>query len=312
MGQKFCTVCGSALSEGIKFCENCGTPVEQAPPAPEPLPLTGQAPPAVPAAPLPRQPVSAKKARVKIIAGIVILFLIAAGAVFVVLPKMSGGSSPVSGQPVSSTGISGSPAATLVAVTTVPVATTTVPTPVPDPFPNALRLRDGFQFGEGNVASEGTIYRIWVNDTYHWHNDKDNKYYVQSPQPGNKFLFIFVNVFNKGDTRVWPPTSGNIKVYYDVNTYSPDPTHYLPDKSSDEKATPVEIQEVQYFSQLFGSEYVEDYGYSHGTQTAYLYPGKSNAIDGYLIFQVPQSFAPSKGYTEIAFNGKDVGVWKLG
>jgi hypothetical protein len=28
MRQKFYTVCGTALSEGINFCENCGTPVD--------------------------------------------------------------------------------------------------------------------------------------------------------------------------------------------------------------------------------------------------------------------------------------------
>ena len=173
-------------------------------------------------------------------------------------------------------------------------------------------LKDGFPFGEGNVASEGTVYRIWVNDTYSWHNDKDNNYYVQQPKAGTKFLFVFVNLFNKGDTRVWPPTSGGINVLYQGNVYSPDPSHYLPDKSSNRDATPVEVKEVQYFSKFFGSEYVEDFGYSHGTQTSYLYPGKSNAIDGYLIYQVPDTFTPSQGYARIVFNGKDTGVWRLG
>jgi hypothetical protein len=257
--------------------------------------------------------VSAKKAPVKMIAGIIILLLIAAAAVFfVVLPKLSGGSSTVSVPPVSGTGVPGSPAVTLIPAATVPIATTTAPTPVPDPFPNALLLRDGFPFSSGSTASEGTVYRVWVNDTYHWHNDKDNNYYTQVPQPGNKFLFVFVSVFNKGDTRVWPPTSGNIRVHYDGAVYSTDPSHVLPAISSDEEARPIEVKEVQYFSKLFGSEYAEDYGFSHGTQTAYLYPGKSNAIDGYLIYQVPASFTLDKGYAEIIFNGQDHAVWKLG
>ena len=312
MGQKFCVGCGAALSEGIKFCENCGIPVEQgSPPAQPPLAeVKKPSPPAV--APAPPRSGGSGKAPVKIIAGVLIILLIAAAAVFVVLPKISGtsgGASP------------GSPSGTATGITTtkIPVITssatvaqTTVPAPASDPFPNALMLRDGFPFGEGNVASEGTVYRIWVNDTYSWHNDKDNNYYVQQPKAGNKFLFVFVNVYNKGDTRGWPPTSGSIRVLYNGNVYSPDPTHYLPDKSSNQEATPVEVKEVQYFSKLFGSEYVEDYGYSHGTQTSYLYPGKSNAIDGYLIYQVPRSFTPSNGYAQIDFNGKDTGVWKLG
>ncbi len=189
--------------------------------------------------------------------------------------------------------------------------TTVAPTPTPDPFPNALPLKKGFLFGEGKIAREGTVYRIWMNETYFWHNDMDNKYYIQKPKPGYKYLFLFINVFIKGDIRVWPPTSGNINVYYNGQKYSADPTHYLPDKSSDRTATAIEVKEIQYFPKLFGTEYVEDFGYSHGTQLAYLYPGKSNAIDGYLVFEVPASLTPEKAYAEIAFNGNTAGVWKL-
>jgi hypothetical protein len=183
--------------------------------------------------------------------------------------------------------------------------------PTTDPFPNALHLKDSFPFGEGKIASEGTVYRIWINETYFWHNDMDNKYYVQKPKPGYKYLFLFINVFNKGDSRIWPPTSGNINVYYNGQKYSADPTHYLPDKSSDLKATAIEVKEIQYFPKLFGTEYVEDFGYSHGAQLAFLYPGRSNAIDGYLVFEVPASLTAEKAYAEIAFNGNTVGVWKL-
>lgn len=241
----------------------------------------------------------------------IILLILAVATYIFVLPKMSGTS------PAALPGGTGVPVTTSVnsaATVSTPATTapTAIPTPTPDPYPNALLLKDGFPFGSGKVASEATIYRVWMNDTYAWHNDKDNRFYVEKAKPGNKFLFVFMNVFNKGDTRVWPPTSENVIVHYDGQVYSPDPTHYLPDKTSDQKATAVEVKEVQYFSKLFGSEYVEDYGYSHGNQLAYLYPGKSNAIDGYLIYQVPTSLTPDKAYAEVEFNGNEVGVWKLG
>jgi len=44
---------------------------------------------------------------------------------------------------------------------------------------------------------------------------------------------------------------------------------------------------------------------------AYLYPKKSNAIDGYLVYEVPASLSPENAYVEIVFNGNEVGVWKL-
>jgi hypothetical protein len=309
MGQKFCTGCGAALSEGIKFCESCGTLVDPKIPASaqQPSAPAMQEPVTRPAAASPPLPGRSGKMPVKIIAGIVIVLIIAAAAVFVVLPKISNGSSPISPGLASVTGtIITTPT---VAVTSVP--TTVVPIPAPDPFSNALHLKDGFPFGEGKIASEGTVYRVWINETYSWHNDMDNKYYLQKPKPGNKYLFVFINVFNKGDTRVWPPNSGNVVVHYNGQIFSTDPTHYLPDISSDREATAIEVKEVQYFSKLFGSEYVEDFGYSHGMQLAYLYPGKSNAIDGYLVFEVPASLTPEKAYAEIVFNGNEAGVWKL-
>jgi hypothetical protein len=307
MRQKFCTACGVTLSEGIKFCESCGTPVDPEIPAPSPQLSESvvQEPVITPIAPSPPPSSGAGKVPVKIIAGIFIVLIIAAVVVLIVVPKMSIGSSPISTGLTSSTG-------TITSTTSIPK--TTMPStaaPTTDPFPNALYLKDSFLFGEGKIASEGTVYRIWMNETYFWHNDMDNKYYIQKPKPGYKYLFLFINVFNKGDTRIWPPTSGNINVYYSGQKYSADPTHYLPDKSSDRKATAIEVKEIQYFPKLFGSEYVEDFGYSHGAQLAYLYPGRSNAIDGYLVFEVPASLTPEKAYAEIAFNGNTVGVWKL-
>jgi hypothetical protein len=309
MGQKFCIACGTALSEGIKFCESCGTPVDPEIPAPslQPSASVGQEPSIQPIVPSPPPSHGAGKVPVKIIAGIFFVLIITAAVVLVVLPKMSSGSTQISTGLVSSSGTVIS--TTIIPITTMP--TTVALTPTPDPFPNALHLKDGLPFGEGEIASEGTVYRIWMNETYFWHNDMDNKYYIQKPKPGYKYLFLFINVFNKGDIRVWPPTSGNINVYYNGQKYSADPTHYLPDKSSDRKATAIEVKEVQYFPKLFGTEYVEDFGYSHGAQLAYLYPGKSNAIDGYLVFEVPVSLTPEKAYAEVAFNGNTVGVWKL-
>lgn len=309
MVQKFCTICGLALSEGIKFCENCGAAVEPSipsPPSSVSSPASVLSSPSATSGPVKGSPLP------KIIAGIVIVLVILAVAVYIfVLPKMSGTTTLPSLPGGASAPVTTSTTAVVMVATPVSAVPTTPPTPVPDPFPNALQVKDGFPFGSGKIASEANIYRVWMNDSYSWHNDFDNYYYPEKAKSGYKFLFVFLNVYNKGDTRVWPPTTGNVKVIYNGQSYSPDPNHFLPDKSSDRKATAIEVKEVQYFSKLFGSEYVEDYGYSHGTQYAYLYPGKSNAIDGYLIFQVPASLTPDKAYAQVEFNGNEVGVWKL-
>jgi hypothetical protein len=310
MGQKFCTICGAVLPEGVKFCESCGAAVEPSVPASSP-PASSPAP-AMPGYPVPAGTQKGSPLP-KIIAGIVIVLVLLAGAAYIfVVPGIAGGSSSLAIPGLSGVTPSPSPTAVVTTMPPVTVATTVAPTPTPDPFPNALQVKDGFPFGSGRIESEANVYRVWMNETYQWHNDNDNNYYTEKPKAGSKFLFVFLNVYNKGDMRVWPPTPGSVTVHYDGDVYTPDPNHFLPDKSSDRKATAVEVKEVQYFAKLYGSEYVEDYGYSHGTQYAYLYPGKSNAIDGYLIFQVPASMNPDKAYARVEFNGNEVGVWKLG
>jgi hypothetical protein len=335
MGQKFCTSCGAALRHDANFCENCGAPVKQdvpastvsrkvivvsAPREPEGEPTEEDAPasPDIPGvipassssepegAPVPA-PGAAPKFPAKVNAAIVIVLVIAAAAVFVVLPKLSGSPDVIAGQ-------KSAVQTTAVPVTTSPQALTTTvvsPPPIENPFPDALALKQKFPFGSGDLASEGTVYRYWMNDTYQWHNDKDNRYYVEKPRAGYKFLAIFVDVANKGNNRIWPPTAENVHLIYDGEEYALDQDHYLPDKSINVKATPIEIKEIQYISKLTGIEYVEDYGYSHGTRLSYLYPGESNAIDGYLIYEVPKSLTADKAFVKIEFNAQEVGVWKL-
>jgi hypothetical protein len=322
MGQKFCTACGAVLPEGIRLCESCGAAVD---PAPESISPAGE--PVVPAdtwerpATLVKTPASEppnKKPSRKIVAAIAIvagIVVIAAVLVLVVMPALSYGNSPAvtvakpTPQPIA-------PPPPGVVITISNRSSTTSPTamgiPVIDPFPNALHVKDIFPFSSGSTAGLATVYRVWMNDTYFWHNDKDNKYYIQTPKAGNKYLFVFASVYNAGSVRFWPPTSSSVTVHYNGRVFYTDPEHYLPDISADPMDTPVEVKEVQYFSKFYGSEYVEDFGYSHGSELGFLYPGKSNAMDGYLIYEVPASLALDKTYAVIEFNGKDTGVWKLG
>jgi len=189
-----------------------------------------------------------------------------------------------------------------------------IPAAAPVSSPHALALKQYFSFGTGRVASEATVYRYWINETYQWRGDMDDHFYTSPdpPMPGSKFLFVFVQMTNNGDTRVWFPPSSNIVVHYNGMTYTQDPSHFLPDKGESETEKPVLIKEIQYFQKLNGDEYVEDFGFSHGMRPDFMYPGKSNSMDGYIIYLVPASLTPEQTYVEIPFNGQDNGMWKLG
>lgn len=307
MARKYCTACGAALSEGKKFCETCGSPVEQesivTPPQPSvPAGLSSGIPPTVPS-------LGGGKSTKRPIPIMVVLFLliIIAEAGFLILPGLLR-----TGTPQGSVTGSVTAAETIIPIATASTGTPSLPVQKQDPFPDALGLQERLPFGTGTVAGEATVYKYWINDTYQWHNDMDNHYYVQKPEAGSKYLFVFVHMQNNGDTRVWFPPAGSIIVYFNGAAYYQDQNHFKPDKSEDTKETPVEVKEVQYFPKLNGDEYAEDFGFSHGTELAYLYPGGSNAIDGYIIYEVPQSLTPEKTYVGIPFNTQDRGVWKLG
>ena len=89
-------------------------------------------------------------------------------------------------------------------------------------------------------------------------------------------------------------------------------SHYKPDKAGHDEATPIEVKEIHYFQKLNGNEYTEDFGFSHSMALDCLYPGGSNAIDGYIIYEIPQSLISEETYVGISFNAQDQGIWKLG
>lgn len=243
-----------------------------------------------------------------ILAGVLGILVIAAVVYFVVLAGHGGADTPdaLKGEVVPAV-----PVNTLVTGSLPSVAPLMTMTQTQDPFPYALMLNQRFSFGSGTVASEATVYRYWENGTYEWHNDKNNRYYVEHPATGNKYLFVFVHLQNIGTTRVWFPPAENILVYHNGVSYTEDQDHCKPDDAMEDEAAMVEVKEGQYFPKLSGDEYAEDFGFSHGTEISTLYPGTSNAIDGYIVYEVPQSLVPEETYVIISFNAQDRGVWKL-
>lgn len=111
----FCTSCGKEVAPGQKFCDQCGSPIEQAgsaaplpapeavaeiPPAAPPVP---EAPP-VPPAPQEKKPIvspptkdEATRSRTKIVVAVVIILVVlAAAAYYAILPMIgAGGALPV-------------------------------------------------------------------------------------------------------------------------------------------------------------------------------------------------------------------------
>jgi hypothetical protein len=208
------------------------------------------------------------------------------------------------------------PPATTVVITTIPptpVPTTTLPTPTPEPYPSARQLKEVVQFGNGTKwPTDITVYKIWINDTYQWWSPDDNRYYTQVAPSGKKYLIVFVDMANRGTDRAPLPPLAGLNILYNTATISPDPGHPLPNLKADSPPSVILIGEIEFTKKMYGSEYVEDFGYSHGQKLGYITPGESNAVDGYLIYEVPATLTPQTSYLRIVLPGQDPAIWKLG
>lgn len=181
------------------------------------------------------------------------------------------------------------------------------------PSPIILNFTEEYPFGNGTQwNSVATVYRIWINDTYRWFSPDDNRYDIKIAPPGKKYLLVFISMVDKGTDRAPLPQQNNIYLLYDNAIISPDPSHILPSKNPDSSPKVVRIGEVEWSKKLFDTEYVEDFGYSHGQRLGYINPGVSNAVDGYIIYEVPASLTPESAYLGIVMPQADIAIWKLG
>ena len=194
------------------------------------------------------------------------------------------------------------------AVVTTPIVTTVTPTPVP--YPNALKLDQQAPFGTGDKTGEATVYRTAVMQNYTWTSPSLNSpreqaeagsplgtqrgYNTATPGTGNVFLFVFVKAASTGSNAVYAPSPQQCVVSIDGKSYA-----YQTVASSD--VTISGIRQQQY-----------DYLLGNGGTGGYIQSGTSNAIDGYLIYEVPAPVLAEKTYLLCNLDPKTQAIWKLG
>jgi hypothetical protein len=176
-----------------------------------------------------------------------------------------------------------------------------------------LELKQAVLFGNGTTwNSEIAINRIWINDTYRWYNPEELQYDKRIAPAGKKYLLVFLSVINRGTERAPLPPHENIYVICENVVIAPYSLHPLPMKNMDSTPRIARIADIEYFRKVYSSEQVEDYGYSHGQKLAYVLPGESNAVEGYIIYEVPASMTPEKTYVTVILPDKSDAVWVLG
>lgn len=174
--------------------------------------------------------------------------------------------------------------------------------------------------GFKDMSVHALVYDYRVMDSYHWFNPSDYKYYIETPSnPDNKFVFVFINIYMDNilgdDTRMWLP----------------DEKHYLL------QAQNVRFHPIDFEKQIRIKEFEDVYNYNddyrvgyYGTfrytsrsinyastagetyeNLTYLRGGKSNAIDGYIVFEIPKVIDENELILSANFFQFGNAAWKL-
>jgi len=195
---------------------------------------------------------------------------------------------------------------------TIEPVMTTIATPVPTatPYPGALTLGQEAPFGTGGKNGTASVYKLDIRSNYSWTSPSFNSvseqkltgsalgtqqgYNTDEPTTGNTFLFVYVKLIDTGAESIVAPSPGQFVVNYNGNDYT-----YRSLAGSD-----VTIGSIR------GTQY--DYLIGKGGVSGYIQPGDSNAVDGFLIYEVPSSIDPTKATMVITLDSQHQSAWQLG
>jgi hypothetical protein len=234
-----------------------------------------------------------------------------------------------------------------VSVQPAPVATSSggVIIPVKD----ALSLGESYQYGDATRKVEATVYDYTVLPFYFWWFIDYNRFVQQIPRNGTSYLVVFIRIENTGTNSAIVPSAEQIQISNNGMTYSHEPyfnTSVLSSSQRQYYADNYEQLPYQWVRELGQDK--RDYAFLTGynifggwnfvsnpivTETAtvstttstgssssnngkgfFIKPGPGNAIDGFLIFEVPDSVVKQdidKTYVDISFNANSGTRWRL-
>jgi hypothetical protein len=226
----------------------------------------------------------------------------------------------------------------IIAPTPVPTpvpttAPTDIPTPVPTPSPiptldwtqcgakdNCYRLkdwamwyrRDANNFGE-DLRSWFTVYDYKVMKSYHYHSVSWARSFKETALPGWNYLFIFVNLYSDGDDArqyIFPKYLFNIQVRDQL---------YSPEDEFDPTLRITELDDMYDYAHVqtpvpYPYKIIQEKGTGiiRAEEQQILYSGRSNAVDGYIVYQIPESANLTE--IKVAASLRDLGgmaYWKL-
>jgi hypothetical protein len=152
--------------------------------------------------------------------------------------------------------------------------------------------------GYKDLSIHAVIYDYKVFNSYHWFNPTTYKYQEETPSKENvKFVFVFANIYSDDiigdDSRFWIPTEGMFVLetlegmYYPVKFEKQIRIKELEDSFNyNDNSMVTAYNSQREYSR--SKEHLNTAGETFSTIDV-LKGGESNAIDGYLLFEIPEN-----------------------
>jgi PKD repeat protein len=200
----------------------------------------------------------------------------------------------------------------------------TRPTIIPPPLPTSggpsfLSLGEVYRYGPPGFTIEASVPEYQYMDRYHWWDPTSGLFFPMLPAEGNRFLFIYVHLVNRGSAAQWIPSAEDISLCGvlpsgDSSCYTNLP--YQNTTGYDDTALQELNDTYQWIQEVGVNE--RDYAYlrnswylASGHAGGFLWPGESNAIDGYLIYDVPRNLTAGNTTVNVWFNNQSRATWVL-
>ncbi|MFZ2074592.1 MAG: phosphate ABC transporter permease PstA [Methanoregula sp.] len=212
------------------------------------------------------------------------------------------------------------------------------------PVKNALNLGESYWYGDNNRPCLVTIYNVTVLPFYfYWDMDWNRFVRVTPVSSGDTFLVIFIRIEDTGNMSAIVPSADEFNVTYNGQSYFHEPyfdTSVLDQNEINIYTANFNAMPYQWIREI--GQQKRDYAYLTGYNifaqnttvvenyaansaipppTAanvngagyFIKPGSSNAIDGYLIYEVPGSAEADlrDTYLQVSFNSFSPTQWRL-
>ncbi len=233
-------------------------------------------------------------------------------------------------------------ASATVTPTLAPAATP--PTNPAVPVKNALDMGESYWYGDNSRPCLATVYNTTTLPFYfYWDMDWNRFVQVAPVQTGDVFLVVFIRIEDTGTMRAIVPSADSFIVSYNGQNYTHNvyfDTSVLDQNEIDYYTANFNLLPYQWIREIgqqkrdyafltgynvFGQNTTVISNVSAGTtipptgpdtngQGYFITPGRSNAIDGYLIYEVPASAATDlkDTYVQVSFNSFSPTAWRLG